>query len=318
MTTAGHRAVWLFLALVFGATVTGHPTPAWASPFAEAAPAQPGWVGGLLIQVVAAQRALMTHLSELMRDSQGAGWSGVAFVFIGASFLYGILHAAGPGHGKIVIGTYAATQKSGYGQSLALAGAASLLQAVSAIVIIFTALAVVGLALSQAWAAARSAELVSFAAVALLGAWLTQRALVSLWRRRSGRAAACCGHAHAADIERQPQGWGPVIGAVLSVGLRPCSGAILVLLLGNAYGMPVLAAVSVLAMSAGTALTVGTVATLVTSVRLLARRATGAAMPAYVSTLGSVGAGLGGLVILSFGVALLATSMGPAHPLMLR
>ena len=293
------------------------PVAAAASPLAQAPAEQPGWLAGLLMDMVAAQRTLMAHLSELMRNSQGTGWSTIALVLIGASFLYGVLHAAGPGHGKIVIGAYAATQKSGYRHSLALAGAASLLQAVTAITIIFVALAVVDAAVSQASGAVRSAELVSFAAVALLGAWLTQRAVVALWRHRSAPAHTCCGGRHAGDI-RAERGWAPVIGAVLSVGLRPCSGAILVLLLGNAYGMPVLAAVAVLAMAAGTALTVGTVAATVTSIRLLAGRVTGSTMPAYAATLGRVGAGVGGLIILSFGIALLATALGPTHPLMVR
>ena len=314
MSRAGYSVGWLTVA---GLVVVLMPMAAVASPFPEPEPAQTGWFAGLLLQMVSAQRALMGHLSDLMRDSQGTGWSAVAFVFIGASFLYGLLHAAGPGHGKVVIGTYAATQKSGLGQSLAIAVAASMLQAVSAMAIIFVALAVVGVALTQASAAARSAELVSFAAVALLGAWLTQRAAVSLWRRRSGAADPCCaGDRHTAA--NTGQGRAPMIGAVLSVGLRPCSGAILVLLLGASYGMPVLAAISVLAMSAGTALTVGTVATAVTSVRLLAGRLTGSVLPGYAATLGRVGAGVGGLVILTFGIALLATALGPAHPLMLR
>lgn len=317
LTRIGRHSPLLSAGLLTGVLVLAVPQTVGASPFADATAESPGWLAQLLLDMVAAQRALMTHLSELMRDSQGTGWSAIAFVFIGASFLYGILHAAGPGHGKIVIGAYAATQRAGYGQSLALAGAASLLQAVSAIAIIFVALTIVGAALSQASAAARSAELVSFAAVTLLGAWLTQRAVVALWRRRAATSDACCGPA----VETAPpaaRGWGPVVGAVLSVGLRPCSGAILVLLLGTSYGMPGLAVVSVLAMSAGTALTVGTVATVVTTVRLMAGRLTGSALPAYAATLGQVGAGLGGLVILTFGIGLLATALGPAHPLMPR
>lgn len=317
MTQRRQRFTRPMAALAIGLFALLVPVVATASLLAQASVGQPSWLGGLLLDMVAAQRTLMAHLSELMRNSQGTGWSAIAFVLIGASFLYGVLHAAGPGHGKIVIGTYAATQKSGYRHSLALAGAASLLQAISAITIIFVALAVVDAALSQASAAVRSAELVSFAAVALLGAWLTQRAAVALWRQGSASAHTCCGGGHT-DAAGAGRGWAPMIGAVLSVGLRPCSGAILVLLLGNAYGMPLLAAVSVLAMAAGTALTVGTVAATVTSIRLLAGRVTGSTMPAYAATLGRVGAGVGGLIILSFGIALLATALGPAHPLMLR
>ena len=51
-----------------------------------------------------------------------------------AGFLYGVFHAAGPGHGKVVITTYLATQRETLWRGIALAVASSLVQGLVAIV----------------------------------------------------------------------------------------------------------------------------------------------------------------------------------------
>ncbi|MBR7487218.1 nickel transporter, partial [Klebsiella pneumoniae] len=59
---------------------------------------------------------------------------------LGFSFAYGILHALGPGHGKVVITTWLATHPSKLKSSIGLTLAASLLQGLVAIVLVVVVL----------------------------------------------------------------------------------------------------------------------------------------------------------------------------------
>ena len=106
---------------------------------------------------------------------------------------------------------------------------------------------------------------------------------------------------------------------VLSIGLRPCSGAILVLVLAFAMNLVWAGVAAVMAMSAGTAITVSALAML----SVYARRSA-IALGGYLSddspriarVLDGIGM-LGGIVIILFGIALLQVSLITAqHPLL--
>ncbi|MBB5049247.1 ABC-type nickel/cobalt efflux system permease component RcnA [Rhodopseudomonas rhenobacensis] len=85
---------------------------------------------------------------------------------------------------------------------------------------------------------------------------------------------AHCGHNHGPQPQQLagPGGWRRGFGAILAVGLRPCSGAILVLVFALAQGMFWAGVAATFAMGVGTAITVATIATLAVSAKGLARR----------------------------------------------
>src|SRR6056297_2885101 len=116
--------------------------------------------------VVTTQRELHQALATALRAAPALVWLG---------FLYGVFHAAGPGHGKIVITTYLATQKESLGRGIALAATASLLQGLTALVAVFGTVLVLEQTTRQSQRLAGHIELVSFALVAALGALLTLR-----------------------------------------------------------------------------------------------------------------------------------------------
>ncbi|MGH6619378.1 MAG: nickel/cobalt transporter, partial [Alphaproteobacteria bacterium] len=101
---------------------------------------------------------------------------------------------------------------------------------------------------------------------------------------------------------------------VLSVGIRPCSGAVLVLAVANLFAIPWAGVAAVFAMSLGTALAVATLALLVLSAKQVAATLI-AADNHGVAIAGKIVALAGGAVILALGATLFAGSFGPAHPL---
>src|SRR5206468_5503389 len=77
------------------------------------------------------------------------------------------------------------------------------------------------------------------------------------------------GHAHAPEPEdlAGPGGWQRGLSAIVAVGLRPCSGAILVLVFALAQGLFWTGVVSTFVMAVGTAVTVAAIASLAVAAR---------------------------------------------------
>lgn len=211
-----------------------------------------GWVAG---QQQRFYRALTDALGSLKTE-------GRAFWALGLlSFLYGIFHAAGPGHGKVVISSYLVARERDIGRGIGLSFAAAMMQSLTAVVFVGLAAGVLRLtsfAMSDAAAAMTTG---SYVLIAAIGAWLVWRKLAQL---RGGGAhghshAAASGHAHA-DPFVAPQSargdWREMVSVVVAVGLRPCSGALIVLAFALTQGLLLAGVFATFLMGVGTALTV--------------------------------------------------------------
>ncbi|MGK9168801.1 hypothetical protein KXR53_20975 [Inquilinus limosus] len=255
-----------------------------------------------------------------VREDGAAAWGLVAL-----SFAYGVFHAVGPGHGKAVISTYLATQRSRPGHALLLAALSSLAQGAAAILLVELAIGLLGLPFRRAEAAGNDLEAAGFALVALIGAYLGLSHGLRLWRGRSGGAAGhgACGHDHGWTPGHPEHDAGPaslrrLLGIVVSVGIRPCNGAILVLVLSRALQLRWTGIAAVLAMSVGTAATVYALALLSqharrTALRLLAALPEGSARQGAIADAMGL---LGGLILLTLGLLLMQAALSvPAHPL---
>ncbi len=70
---------------------------------------------------------------RLMREDP---WGG-RFALVGASFLYGVVHALGPGHGKALVAAYAAATRATARRAAGLSMAAALAQALFAVILVY-------------------------------------------------------------------------------------------------------------------------------------------------------------------------------------
>jgi nickel/cobalt transporter (NicO) family protein len=85
--------------------------------------------------------------------------------------------------------------------------------------------------------------------------------------------ASAWGHAHAPEPEELagPGGWNRGLSAIVAVGLRPCSGAILVLVFALAQGLFWAGVASTFVMGIGTAITVAAIASIAVGARAWAQ-----------------------------------------------
>jgi nickel/cobalt transporter (NicO) family protein len=115
-----------------------------------------------------------------------------------------------------------------------------------------------------------------------------------------------CGHSHGPEPAQLsgPGGWRRGFGAVLTVGIRPCSGAILVLVFALAQGLFWAGVAATFVMGLGTAITVATIAVIAVSAKGLAQRMAAGREGSGALVMRGVELGAAGLVLL-FGVGLL-------------
>jgi len=253
----------------------------------------------------------------------------------GLSFLYGIFHAAGPGHGKVVISSYVLANEAQAKRGILLSFLSAMMQSLVAIGFVLIAASVLGMTAMAMSDAANWIGILSYAMVSLLGLWLILRKIFgwghnhshddepapaidarqALARRHLGAPAhalaaggpsltsfslagagadsygrlpgdAHYGHSHGDDAHDHDHehghahvvvpsqirgGWREQLGVVLAVGLRPCSGALIVLAFALSQGLLFAGIIAVLLMGLGTAITTGTLALIAVGFKGLAR-----------------------------------------------
>ena len=311
----GRYAGVLFLIALAGALALGGDALAQTSPFGGPRPVEPAGIMGWLI---AQQAAFYRMLVQAVRSAKT---DGAAFGLLSVSFLYGIFHAAGPGHGKVVISSYLLADGSTYRRGLALTAAASALQALTAIALVGIAAIALGATARAMNTTVRVIELGSYALIAAFGLYLTWqkgRALVAAWRGQDAQHHhdhAHGHHHHGHDHSHGPEpaelkgkGWfRRGLTAVVAVGARPCSGAILVLVFALSQGIFWIGVLATFVMAFGTAITVAAVASLALLARGLARRFAGRSGGKGMIAFHALEVA-GALVIVAFG-ALLITGL---------
>lgn len=228
------------------------------------------------------QRALQAPLAGAVRAvkaGEPAAWAGLLSV----CFLYGLAHAAGPGHGKFLIGGYGVARRV---RLLPLAGvalASSLAQAGVAVALVYAGVLALGWTRERMVGMAEGAlAMASWAAIAAIGLWLVWRGARGVLHglrseqvaqdgghvhdhsdhdhhhdhHHHDHGAECgCGHAHGPTVEEVAQltGWRDAAALIASVAVRPCSGALFLLILTFQLGIGAAGVAGAFAMGLGVA-----------------------------------------------------------------
>jgi ABC-type nickel/cobalt efflux system permease component RcnA len=284
-------------------------------------------------------QALTQALATLREDPLGV------WLLLALSFAYGVFHAVGPGHGKAVITSYLVASGDTMRRGVAISFAAALVQAASAILFVGVGAILLRLTATAITFATDWVEIISYAAIALVGAWL-------LWTKSFGsghhhhhhhhveparehgghghthhdhaNGFHDHGHSHHHGHEGHDRGHEPAAprpsgirsawGAILAVGIRPCSGAIIVLVFALSQGLLAAGIAATVVMAFGTGLTVAALAVLAVSARGLALRfAGGVDSPLAYRLVRTLEIG-GAACVLLFGLVLLGGSLAMGLP----
>ncbi len=352
--------------------VAGRPAAPAAQP---SGPIDRAW-----LWVLGKQAEINRALSQAVLRLKTEGVVLSTLVLASLSFAYGVLHAAGPGHGKAIISSYVLANERTVRRGIYLSFLAAIVQALMAIAmvgVLAVLLKATGMQMrrAEAWL-----ETASWGLVALVGGWLLYRKVSQLVAERAvvGSVAAghrasdphghhhhhhghahhdhahvdrghgthahgadglhshvhhagcghdhhghghahgdpCCDHAHMPD-PRQLEGelsWGKALAIVMAVGIRPCTGAVVVLVFALSQGLFWAGVFATFAMALGTAITVSALAALAVGSRGLAERL-GGGNSRWTGMIGAI-AGIGGsAAVMLLGVAFFFASLNGSGPL---
>jgi nickel/cobalt transporter (NicO) family protein len=270
------------------------------------------------------QRDAQNAMAGLLRRLK-AGDAAALSALLGFCFAYGFFHAAGPGHGKVLIGGYGLGRRVPVGRLAGLAVASSLAQAGTAVALVYGGVFLLDWSrermvdTAEAWLAP-----LSYVLIGLVGLWLLLRGGRKLWQQRAGAAMTAkvhdhhhhdhhhdqghdhghdhcesCGHAHGPSIEEaaQVRSLRDALMLIAAVAVRPCTGALFLLILTWRMGIDAAGIAGAFVMGLGTASVTVLVAVLSVSAResALAQVAGG---PSMARALSLIEIAAGALVVL--------------------
>ncbi len=242
----------------------------------------------------------LTNSLRNFRSNPSAGW-----LLMLISFAYGVFHAAGPGHGKAIISSYVIADEQTLKKGIALSFASALAQAITAIALVGGVGVLLHLTSTAINSTVRWFEFGSYVLVFVLGLYLVWQRVLRPWfgkpamqacghsheeahdhshhhhhdHTSHGEVCSSCGHAHAPDpkmVQNSSMTLTSIWSIILAVGLRPCTGALIVLAFAFSQGMVWAGVASTLVMALGTGITVSFLASLAVLSRDVALRIWGA------------------------------------------
>lgn len=249
--------------------------------------AVPGFLRPVVGRIAAAQRDLNRTISRELKAIRETGSLRALLVVTGVAFVYGVLHAAGPGHGKLVVSSFFLARKARIGAGILAGSAISFLQAVTSIVLVWGLGVILGQHGFDVLGRSVWLEAVSYVLIIAIGLVIAVA---------DGRGT----HHHDHD-GRERVG----VGMVVAAGVTPGASALIIMLFALTNGVLLIGVGLTLVMAVGMSITTSLVGVLA----ILGRRTLMLAVPGESRVGGWVTTGLsvaGGVSIAAIGGLLLA------------
>ena len=256
--------VWLailFLIQVGGLKIAGPDkeilTPAIANPFTQNKrvqkkedPPKSARFQKVAISLIQWQQQLKSKMSRLIREAKQTGRYGPLVIILGTAFLYGAVHAAGPGHGKAVAMSYIAGTRTRLWNSILFSNILAFTHALSGILLVLVVKGILhGSIRTSLDQATRVTQTISFSLITLLGCFMVVKAGIGFWPQKAPKNVNT----------------GKPVESYLSaftIGFIPCPGVVMVMLFCMSMEATVLGVFAGTAIGAGMALTISLVVVL--------------------------------------------------------
>lgn len=194
------------------------------------------------------QQTLKGKIAKMIRQLKQGESNHLFFSILSLTFIYGMIHAAGPGHGKSIIFSYLVGKKDPQiKRTLALCWFVPVAQGLSAMAVIYGIYYLsLGSLVSTFQKASRHANLISFSLILGIGIALLTIKIRSIQQHKK----------HAKDEDSKDVKRRSNLPLILTLGVTPCPGVMILLTFLLAMRLNELAIFLVAAMTAGMAVTI--------------------------------------------------------------
>jgi nickel/cobalt exporter len=216
------------------------------------APLAPGPPPPFLDRIAAWQQQLNKKMAGLTREARDSGSLRPLLSLIIIAFLYGVLHAAGPGHGKAVATSYLLSRGRKLSRAILLGNLIAAFHGLSGVVLVVAVLFVLKRGFTGSLESVTNiTQLISYSLIVLLGLGLLTKSLLS-WRRQPG-SAGLNPPAVSKEKIRNP------LTMAMALGMIPCPGVVLVMLFCLSLNTIGLGLVLAFSLTLGMAITISAV-----------------------------------------------------------
>jgi ABC-type nickel/cobalt efflux system permease component RcnA len=243
-------AMLLILSLV---SLTSAHNPFITKPEDQHAAPAPAIRSKLFLKILIWQHQLKEKMAVLVRQTKATGSLRPLMLLLVAAFAYGVIHAAGPGHGKAIALSYVLSQKPRWFQGILFGNSLALFHGASGIIFVL----VVRLVLNQSIArnlanVTHTSQIISFSLVSCLGLWVLVKSIAKWKKIRRDESDP-----HVPEKRGTPY-TSPILTAFV-VGSIPCPAVVMVMLFALSMDLIGLGIILGLTISVGMALTVSIV-----------------------------------------------------------
>jgi len=206
------------------------------------------------------QKQLRAKMSAFGGDIQDNPFGSSFWLFLMLSFIYGVIHATGPGHGKTVVASYFMNRHGTVRDGILMAHLIAFFHVSSAVVIILTIYIFFKTAMMSSFEEASPILYqISYALLCLVGVYLFSRTVYELVSGKQKEVS----NSHDSPIK------GGIFITALATGIIPCPGAAIILAFTIIIGILGTGLISMLFIAMGMGLTISVAAV----VTILFRRA---------------------------------------------
>jgi ABC-type nickel/cobalt efflux system permease component RcnA len=264
-----------------------------------------GFFNAMLRSLAHQQLLLNDRISHQFKAVRDTGSGTAFFTILALAFFYGVLHAAGPGHGKSIVAAYFVSNEARWTSGVVMGGVISLMQGVTAIVVVFLLSLVFRTSQMAVENNGAMVEFISYGLVVLIGLVLFYRAVTGKGHNHHHGPVSfghdhshdhthhdhahhdhdhhACDHDHGHGHQHEHHDHHPVSRPgvsfrrvlTLAAGVAPCASAIIIMLFALANGALMVGTIAVLSLSLGMGLTVSAIGVLSILARGMMKRFAG-------------------------------------------
>ena len=240
--------------------------------------------------LIALQYEINSYISSTIRSLNDENSFSVSLLILGIAFLYGLVHAIGPGHGKALVALYFTSNKSNYKKAFKMGYLISIIHAISALIFTFGIFFIIKRMFRQNFnELSHITMLISAVMIMLVGLYLIYEAY-----KDKGKIEKKLKTKNKSELA-----------VAFSAGVVPCPGVMTIVLFNIVLGNYILGIMSAIAMSIGMGLTISLAG--IFSIAINKKSTTLLDKKTYILEM------LGGFLILLLGSFLLLGALGHAH-----